>query len=93
MSAATNSKNLTQKDADQATRAAYNDVNATVGVDGFLTGAVGRQIIQTITTTTDPNDTLVFDFYEQLGAIHLYQFTLVFTDNTYATLISATRTV
>lgn len=93
MSSATNSKNMTQKDADQTLRAAYNDVNATVGVDGFLTGAVGRQITQTIATTTVPDDTLLFDFYEEAGAVHLYQLTLIFTDSTYATLISATRTV
>jgi hypothetical protein len=90
---ASSNKIMTQKDADQAIRSAYNDVNTTVGVDGFLVGEVGRKITQTITTTTSSNDTLVFDFYEQSGASHLYQFTIIYTDSTYATMLSATRTL
>lgn len=93
MSAATNSKNLTQKDADQSVRASYNDVNATLGVDGFLTGAVGRRIAQAITTTTIANDTAVFTFSENTGATVLYQFTIVYTDGTRTTMLTATRTL
>ena len=92
MSTVPTQKIMNQMDADQDIRASYNPANATLGVDGFLTGAVGRQIVQSVTTTTNPNDTLIFDFYEQFGANHLYQFTLIFTDSSYATLISATRT-
>ena len=92
MSAATNSKNLTQKDADQSIRASYNDVNATIGVDGFLVAAVGRRIAQAITTTTVPNDTAVFNFYENSGATTLYQITIVYTDGTRTTMLTATRT-
>lgn len=85
-------KIMTQKDADQATRTAYNDVNATIGVDGFLTGLVGRKITQTITTTSVTGDTAVFSFYENFGSSLLYTITVVYTDGTQTTLLSATRT-
>lgn len=85
-------KSMTQKDADQATKSSYNDVNATIGVDGFLVGKVGRKITQTIVTTTIANDTAVWGFYENSGSTHLYDFTLVYTDGTRAVLISAERT-
>lgn len=85
-------KPMTQRDADQATRSVYNDINATLGVDGFLTGLVGRQITQTIATTTIAGDTAIFSFYEAFGATLLYTITIIYTDGTQATLLSATRT-
>lgn len=85
-------KKLSQKDQEQAIRQAQNDVNGTIGVDGFLTGILGRQITQTIATTTVVGDTAIFRFYENFGANLLYEFTLVYTDGTQNTLLSATRT-
>ncbi len=89
---AASSKLMTPRDSEQATRGSYNDVNATLGVDGFLTGLVGRRITQTITTTTVSGDTAVFSFYEAFGANLLYTFTIIYTDGTQSVLLSATRT-
>ncbi len=83
-------KRMSHKDAEQATRYSYNDANATMGVDGFLVGKVGRKVVQTIATTTNPDDTLVFDFSE--NGVALYQLTLIFTDASQEILISAERT-
>jgi hypothetical protein len=85
-------KRLSQKDQEQAIRQAQNDVNGTIGVDGFLTGLVGRQITQTISTTNVTGDTATFSFYENFGANLLYTFVLIYTDGTQQTLLSATRT-
>ena len=89
---AASNKLMTQRDSDQATRTSYNDVNATLGIDGFLTGLVGRQIQQTISTTTVAGDTTTFSFYENFGANHLYTFVLIYTDSSQQTMLTATRT-
>lgn len=88
----TTSKKMGPKDFEQGLRTAYNDINGTTSVDGFLTGVVGRQITQTITTTNTTDDTAVFRFYEDFGSTLLYEYTIVYTDGTQQTLLSATRT-
>lgn len=90
---ASTSKIMTQKDADQSTRSSYNDVNASLTVDSFLVSAVGRRVAQAITTTTIANDTAVFTFSENSGATTLYQITIVYTDGTRTTMLTATRTL
>ncbi len=85
-------KTMSPRDSEQSIRSSYNDVNGTLGVDGFLTGLVGRQITQTLATTTVTNDTAIFRFYEDAGSTLLYEFTIVYTDGTQQTLLSATRT-
>ncbi len=82
-------KPMSPRDAEQATRASYNDVNATIGVDGFLVGKVGRKVTQTISTTTIANDTATFNFLE--GATLLYSIRLIFTDGGRTELLSAER--
>ena len=83
-------KKLTQKDSQQSIRAAYNDANDTLGVDGFITGLVGRKVVRTVATTNVTGDTSVFDFSEN-GNL-LYEITVVYTDATQDTFISAERT-
>lgn len=92
MSTVDSVKRMSQQDADQNIRQSYNPANGTLGIDGFLTGLVGRKINFTTSTTTITGDTLVIDFYENFGANLLYEFTLIFTDGTQTVLLSATRT-
>jgi len=92
MSTVDSIKRMSQQDADQNIRQSYNPANGTLGIDGFLTGLLGRKITFTTTTTTVIGDTLVIDFYENFGANLLYEFTLIFTDGTQTVLLSATRT-
>lgn len=84
------SKIMTQKDADQVIRSAQNDVNNTIAVDGFLVGKIGRKVVLTITTTTVANDTEVYVFSE--SGTNLYTITVIYTDGTRTTMLSAERT-
>jgi len=83
------SKPISERDANQATRFAFNDVDKSVQTSGFLTGKVGHKITQAASTTTSPNDTLTFTYFD--GATVLYAIQVIYTDNTYATMISAER--
>jgi hypothetical protein len=85
-------KTLSQKDEAQAIRQAQNDVNGTLGVDGFIVGLVGRQITFTTSTTNVTGDTLIVSFFENFGANLLYTLTLIFSDGTQTVLLSVTRT-
>ena len=88
---AATSKTLSQKDFEQAIRQAQNDVNATLSVDGFLVGLVGRQINVTVSTTTVSGDTSTFTFSENFGATPLYAIKCVYTDGSQSTLLYAVR--
>jgi hypothetical protein len=83
-------KPLSHLDYEQTMQSSYNDVNATLSVDGFLTGKVGRKVELSITTTVLANDTEVYNFSE--GGIALYELTIIYTDSTRAQLVSAERT-
>lgn len=83
-------KPLSHLDYEQTLQSSYNDVNATLGVDGFLTGKVGRKIELTISTTTIANDTEIYNFSENGTA--LYTLTLIYTDGSRAQLSSVERT-
>lgn len=79
-------KPFSEFDATQCTKKSYNDVNATLGVDGFIVGQVGRQITRSdINSTTED-----YSFYD--NATLLYTIRIVYTDNTQAKLASVTRT-
>ena len=78
-------------DANQTLTGAFNQVDNSFTINGFLVGKINNKITLTITTTTIANDTQVFSFYCDLTTL-IYTFTLVYTDATYGTLISATRT-
>lgn len=84
------SKKLSIKDSQQAIRAAANDVNDTLSVDGFLVGKVGHKVVMTIATTSIANDTEIYDFSD--SGTSLYQITVIYTDGTRSTFLSAERT-
>jgi hypothetical protein len=76
-------------DGAQTLKESYNQVNATLSVDGFLTGIVGRRVDLSITTTTVSNDTEIYVFSEL--TVPLYTFQLTYTDGTRTTLLFAER--
>lgn len=82
-------KPLSHLDYEQTLQSSYNDVNATLSVDGFLTGKIGRKVELAISTTTIPNDTETYSFSENGTA--LYTLRIIYTDGTRAQLISAER--
>jgi hypothetical protein len=77
-------------DASQNQQNSFNDVNSTFGVDGFLTGIVGRRVDMAISTTTIANDTETYTFSE--NSVNLYVYKVVYTDGSRATLLYAVRT-
>jgi hypothetical protein len=87
---ANTTKRQSDYDANNATRAAFNDVNATISTDGFLVGKVGRKIEMNIITTNVPNDSEEYIFSED--SVNLYTLTVVYTDGSRTTLLSAERT-
>jgi hypothetical protein len=82
-------KELSNFDHQQTLRASFNDVDNSITTGSYLTGKVGRKVTQTISTTTVANDTLTFSYTE--SAVLLYQIQVIYTDATYATMISAER--
>lgn len=83
-------KQLSNQGPEEAIQIAFNDVDGTSTVNGFLVAVVGRRITLTISTTTIPNDTENYAFSENGTA--LYTFQLIYTDGARTTLSSATRT-
>lgn len=82
-------KTLTRKDDEQTLRAAYNDVDASLSMSGFLTGKIGRKIELAISTTNVANDTETYTYSEN-GTI-LYEIEIVYTDGTRALMLSSER--
>jgi len=82
-------KSLGFLDQNQVLKHTYNAVDASLTTAGFLTGKVGRKIVQAISTTSVLNDTITFTYAE--GATTLYQIRVIYTDDTYATMISSER--
>jgi hypothetical protein len=82
-------KPLSHLDYEQTMQSSYNDVNATLSVDGFLTGKVGRKVELAISTTTIVDDTETYSFSESGTA--LYSLRIIYTDGTRAQMISAER--
>jgi len=83
---ANTTKQGTRLDADQAIQGAYNDVNSTLGVDGFLTGKVGRKV----GLLTEGN-TETYTFSEN-GTV-LYVLEIIYTDSSREQLVSAERII
>jgi hypothetical protein len=84
------SKKFSERDMQQAIRGSFNDVDKSLTTNGFLVGKVGHQITYAITTTTISGDTEVYSFLD--NSTLLYTITIVYTDATRSTMISATRT-
>jgi len=83
-------KPLSKKDSEQTLRNSYNDVNASLTVDGFLTGKVGRRVELEVDTTNVTDDTEIYTFLENSNV--LYELTIIYTDGTRALMLSAERT-
>lgn len=82
-------KKLSDADGQQALQYSYNDSDASLNVNGFLVGVVGRRIDLTITTTNVANDTENYAFSENGTALYTLQ--IVYTDGTRAQMSFALR--
>lgn len=76
-------------DYSQNIQRSYNDVNGTLGVDGFLTGLVGRKVTLAISTTNVANDTETYTFSE--SGTTLYVIKIIYTTGSRDTMLSAER--
>ena len=83
-------KEMTVNSQDTALKHAYNDIDKSISVNGFLVSKVGAKVEAAITTTNVANDTVEFTFLD--GANTLYVITVIYTDGTRTDLLSAERT-
>ena len=83
-------KKASHQSADNTLRESFNDIDKTLSVNGFLVGKVGHKITLTIQTTTVANDTESYSFLDT--GVLLYTLTIIYTDGTRNTLLSAERT-
>lgn len=81
------SKPLSERDFQQTLRHSYNDINGTIGVDGFVVGKVGRKIVRSVISSTTDD----FEFYE--GASLLYTLRVIYTNSAHDDFVSVERTV
>lgn len=82
-------KGMSERDANQTLQLSYNEVDASLAIAGFLTGKIGRKVVQTVSTTSVSNDTATFAFSESGTA--LYSIKIIYSDSTFATMLSAER--
>lgn len=85
---------ITQKapsdlDFSQTLQGSFNDVDSTLGVNGYLVGKVGRKIVMAISTTSVANDTETYTFSE--NGTNLYALKIIYTSGTRDVMISAER--
>lgn len=82
-------KRLSERDYAQALQSSYNQMNATLSVDGFLVGKIGHKVELSVSATTYPNDTETYSFYD--NATLLYQIRIIYTDGSRNIMVSAER--
>lgn len=82
-------KALSERDANQTLQHAYNSVDASLTVNGFLVGKVGHKVTLTLSTTTLTDDTETYAFLD--GATALYSLKLIYTTGSREVLLSAER--
>jgi hypothetical protein len=82
-------KPLSERDYAQALQSSYNQMNATLSVDGFIVGKIGHKVTLAVSSTTVPDDTELYSFYDV--ATLLYQIRIIYTDGTRNQLLSAER--
>lgn len=85
----TTQKPLSHLDYEQNIQRAYNDENATIGVDGFLTGKIGRKVELAVSATSVAGDTETYTFSE--NGVNLYAIKIIYTDDTRSLMVSAER--
>jgi len=83
-------KQKSQLDGNQTLQKAFNDVDASMTVNGFVVGKVGHKVTLSITTTSLANDTEVYTFTD--SGTQLYIITIIYTDGARDTLLSVERT-
>lgn len=81
------SKTPSEYDQQQIIQRAYNKENATVAVDGFIVGKVGRKVVRSDISSTIED----YSFYDSTTL--LYTIRITYTDSTKTTLNQVERTV
>lgn len=79
------SKRMSDRDYQQTLKMSYNDINATLGVDGFIVGQVGRKITRSDHSATEED----YSFYD--SATLLYTLRITYTDASRAILLQVER--
>lgn len=82
-------KPLSERDYAQALQSSYNQMNATLSVDGFIVGKIGHKVTLALSTTSFSDDTETYTFLD--GATLLYQIKIIYTDGSRGLLLSAER--
>lgn len=80
-------KNSSNKDANQALGEAFNDVDDSLSINGFLVAKIGRKVTMDL---SDGDTVETYTFKE--GSTTLYVLTLTYTDSNRTVLVSAERT-
>ena len=70
-------KPLSERDANQVLQHAHNNVNGTIGVDGFIVGKIGRKIVRTVVSPTVDD----YEFFE--GSTSLYKIRVTYDGATH----------
>lgn len=81
------SKTPSEFDQQQILQRAYNKENATVAVDGFIVGKVGRKVVRSDITSSSED----YSFYDSTTL--LYTIRITYTDSSKSTLSQVERTV
>lgn len=79
-------KSLSERDANQVLQHAHNDVNGTIGVDGFIVGKVGRKITRTAISGTIED----YEFFE--GSTSLYKIRVTYDNSSHDNVDQVERT-
>lgn len=91
-------KQPTKLDYEQSIQGAYNDVNATLSVDGFLTGKVGHKVELAVSDEDlGSGETLnkeIYTFKDKVDGVYvvIYEITIIYTDSSRSQMVSAERT-
>lgn len=78
-------KSMSSQDSAQTLQGSYNDVDASLSINGYLIAKVGRKVELEIDAETE-----VYTFSE--SGVTLYELTLVYTNSDRTDLVSAERT-
>lgn len=82
-------KRPSAQDGNQALQGAFNDVDSSLTVNGFLVGKIGHKVDMALSTTTITNDTETYTFSD--SGTTLYAIKVIYTDGSRVTMISAER--
>jgi hypothetical protein len=78
------------QDQTQIFQNSYNTEDASITVNGFLAGKVGRKVTVAISTTSVSNDTETYTFLE--SGVTLFVYFVIYTDGSRSQMLSAERT-